>query len=209
MNVNDDPVQMGLIASLSRPGGNITGSTAIGAELAGKRLELLKAALPKVHRVGHLWGSSTGAAHLREIEAPARALRVQLQSLGAKGPGELEHTFRTAGKETDALIVVAAGWINSHRARILDLAVKGRLPVMYTQTQFVLEGGLMGYAADNLEQHRRAAVYVDRILKGGKPADLPVEQPTTFELMINLKAAKQIGVTISPNVLARADKVIR
>ena len=126
-----------------------------------------------------------------------------------KEAGDLENAFRTAGKDADALIVVAAGWPNSHRARIVDLAVKTRLPVMYTQQMFVLEGGLMSYAADSFEQGRRAAIYVDRILKGAKPADLPVQQPTKFELMINLKAAKQIGVTIPQKVLARADKVIK
>jgi putative ABC transport system substrate-binding protein len=209
MNVNDDPVRMGLVESLARPGGNITGFTAIGAELAGKRLELLKDALPKVQRVGHLSGSQTGAAHFREIEAPAHALRLRLQPLDVRAPGELENAIRTAGKDTDALIVVAAGWINLHRAQIVDLAVKSRIPSMYTQSQFVLEGGLMSYAADNLDQHRRAAVYVDRILKGAKPAELPVEQPKKFELMINLKAAKQIGLTMPPHVLARADRVIR
>jgi putative tryptophan/tyrosine transport system substrate-binding protein len=209
MNVSDDPVQMGLISSLARPGGNITGFANISAELAGKRLELLKQAFPKVNRVGHLWGGQTGAAHFREIEAPARALRLQLEALEMKGPGDLENAFRTAAKDTDALIVVAASWINNHRARIVDLAVKTRIPAVYTLPHFVHEGGLMSYAADPLEQSRRPAVYVDKILKGAKPGDLPVQQPTKFELVINLKTAKQIDLAIPPNVLARADRVIK
>jgi putative tryptophan/tyrosine transport system substrate-binding protein len=209
MNVGDDPVQMGLIANLARPESNVTGFTNVTAELAGKRLELLKEAFPKIQRVGHLWGGMTGAAHFREIETPARALRLQLKRLEMKEPGDLENAFRIAGKDADALIVVGAGWPNSHRAQIVDLAVKTRLPVMYTQRQFVVDGGLMSYAADLFEQSRRAAIYVDRILKGTKPADLPVEQPTKFELMINLKTAKQLGVTIPQNVLARADRVIK
>jgi putative ABC transport system substrate-binding protein len=126
-----------------------------------------------------------------------------------KEPGDLANAFRIAGKDADALIVVGAAWLNSHRAQILDLAAKTRLPIMYTQRQFVVEGGLMSYSADLFEQARRAAIYVDRILKGSKPADLPVEQPTKFELMINLKTAKQLGLTIPQNVLARADKVIK
>jgi putative tryptophan/tyrosine transport system substrate-binding protein len=209
MNVGDDPVQMGLIANLARPESNITGFTNVTAELAGKRLELLKEAFPKIYRVGHLWSGMTGSAHFREIETPARALRVQLQRLEVKEPGDLANAFRITGKDADALIVVGAAWLNSHRAQILDLAAKTRLPIMYTQRQFVVEGGLMSYSADLFEQARRAAIYVDRILKGSKPADLPVEQPTKFELMINLETAKQLGVTIPQNVLARADKVIK
>jgi putative tryptophan/tyrosine transport system substrate-binding protein len=209
MVVNDDPVQMGLVDSLARPGANITGFAAIGAELAGKRLELLKETFPKVTRVGHLWGTLTGAAHLREIEAPARALGVQLRSLEVKGPGDLENAFRTASKESDALVVVGAGWVNVHRDRIIGFANKTRMPVMYTQSPFALEGGLMSYAADETELWSRAAVYVDKVLKGIKPAELPIQQPTKFELVINLKTAKQIGLTIPPHVLARADKVIK
>ena len=209
MNVADDPVQMGLIASLARPGGNITGFTNIGSELTGKRLELLKEAFPKVNRIGLLWGGESGAAHFREIEAPARALRVKVQPLEMKGPGDLENAFRAARKDTDALIVVAASWLISYGARILDLAVKTRIPAIYTSSPFVLEGGLMSYGADVLDQYRRVAVYVDKLLKGTKPNDLPVEQPKKFEFIINLKAAKQIGLTIPPNVLMRADRVIR
>ena len=211
MVVNDDPVQMGVVDSLARPGGNITGFTGIGAELAGKRLELLRQAFPKINRVGHLWVGLTGAAHLREIHAPARALGVQLLSLEVKQPKDLDGAFRTATKESDALIVVGSGSINDNdnRERIVKLAAKTRLPTMYTQLPFALEGGLMGYAADETELWRRAAVSLDKVLNGAKPADLPVEQPTKFEFIINLKTAKQIGLTIPPNVLARADRVIR
>ena len=209
MVLNDDPVQLKLVDSLARPGSNITGFAGIGAELAGKRLELLREAFPKVTRVGHIWGSQTGAAHLREIETPARALGVQLQSFEVKGPKDLDGAFRAGSKKSDALIVVGAGWINDNRERIITLAAKTRLPVMYTQLPFAFEGGLMSYAADETELWRRAAVYVDKILKGAKPADLPIEQPKKFELVINLKTAKQIGLTIPPNVLARADRVIR
>jgi len=209
MNLADDPVQIGLIEGLARPGGNITGFTSIGAELAGKRLELLKEAFPKVSRVGLLWSGLSGKAHLREIDAPARALRLQLKPLEMKGPADLEKSFRIAAKDTDALILAGGGWMNTHRARIVELAVKTRLPAMYVTSQFVLDGGLMSYGADNLDQYRRAASYVDKILKGTKPGDLPVEQPMKFEFVINLKTAKQIGVTIPPEVLARATKLIK
>jgi len=209
MGVNDDPVQMGLVDSFAHPGGNITGFAAIGAELAGKRLELLREAFPKANRVGHLWGSETGAAHLREIEAPARALGVPIQSLELKGPNDLEGAFRTASKESDALIVVGSGWINDTRERIINLAAKNRLPVMYTQLPFALEGGLMSYAADEIEMWRRAAILVDKVLKGARPIDIPIERPTKFEFIVNLKAAKQIGLTIPQRVLLKADHVIK
>ena len=209
MGINDDPVQMGLVTSLARPGGNITGFAAIGAELAGKRLELLREAFPEVNRVGHLGGSETGAAHLREIEAPARALGVQIQSVELKSPNDLEGAFRTASKESDGLIIVGSVWINDNRERIIKLAAKARLPVMYTQLPFALEGGLMGYAADETELWRRAAISVDKVLKGAKPADLPVEQPTKFEFVVNLNAAKEISLTIPQRVLLKADRVIK
>jgi len=209
MNVADDPVEMGLIESLARPRGNITGFTNIGAELTGKRLEFLKEAFPKISRVGHLWTGLSGKAVLREIEAPARALRLQVKTIEMKGPDDLEKSFRTAGKETDALIISGGGWMNGHRARIASLAVKTRLPAIFPASQFVLDGGMMSYGADFLDQYRRVAYYVDRILKGAKPAELPVEQPTKFEFVINLKTAKQIGLTIPPNVLARANRLIK
>ena len=209
-NSEDDPVRLGLVASLARPGGNVTGFVNIGWELAGKRLQLLKETLPKASRVAILWDpNSSGVGHVRETRLPARAMGIQLQSLEVWDPDDLDNVFRAAGKErAEALIVVAAGLVNNIRTPILNLAVKSRLPVMYTNSQFVLAGGLMSYGADSPEQLRRAAGYVDRILKGTKPADLPVQQPTNFEFTINLKAAKQIGLTIPQSVLARADKVI-
>ena len=207
--VGDDPVQQGFVASLARPGGNITGFAIMGADLAGKRLELLKEAFPKVSRVAFLWDPANPglAAYFRETEVAARAIGVQLQSLEFRGSKDIEAAFRAAIKgRAEALIVVAGG---SHRERIVNLAAKGRLPAMYTDPTAVPAGGLMSYGADIPEQFRRAATYVDKILKGTKPADLPVERPIKFELIINLKTAKQIGLTIPPNVLARADRVIR
>ena len=209
MNVADDPVQMGLLETLARPGSNITGISTLGAELSGKRLELLKEAFPKIYRVAHLWTGLSGKANQREIEIPARALGLQIKPIEMKGPDDLERSFQTAGKQADALMLSGGGWMRGHRARIAALAVKIRLPAMYGASLFTLDGGLMSYGADYLDQFRRMAYYIDRILKGAKPADLPVEQPTKFELVINLKTAKQIGLTIPPNVLARADKVIK
>ena len=209
MNVADDPVEMGLIESLARPGGNITGYTGLGAGLTGKRLELLKEAFPKVSRVGHLWTGLSGKANVREIEAPARALRLQLKTIEMKGPDDLEKSFRAAANETEALIISGGGWMNGQRMRVASQAAKTRLPAIYPNSPFVVDGGLMSYSADFLDLHRRVAYFVDRILKGAKPADLPVEQPTKFELVINLKTAKEIGLTIPPNVLVRADRVIK
>jgi putative tryptophan/tyrosine transport system substrate-binding protein len=207
-----DPIQQGFIASLARPGGNITGLTAISADLAGKRLELLKETFPKVSRVGLVLDpASPGTArYLKETEASAPALRVTLHSLEVRSPDDLESVFRAKSKgRAEALIIRAAGLMNTYRARIVNLAAKNRLPVMYTDPEFVLAGGLMSYATDIPEQFRRAATYVDKILRGAKPADLPVEQPTKFELVVNLKTAEQIGLTMAPNVLTRADRVIR
>ncbi|HSE89543.1 MAG TPA: ABC transporter substrate-binding protein [Candidatus Binatia bacterium] len=211
-NASDDPVRQGLISSLARPGGNITGFTDIASELAGKRLELLKEAFPKISRVAHLSAraNAPGAASLKEIETAARWFGVRVQALELPGPDDLENAFRAAVKgRADGLIVAAHGFINSYRERIVNLTVKNRLPSIYTNPQFVLAGGLMSYAADITDQYRRTAIYVDKILKGTKPVDLPVEQPKKFELVINLKSAKQIGVTIPQSVLYRADKVIK
>ena len=211
-NVSDDPVQLGLIASLARPGGNITGLTDIASDLAGKRLQLLKEVVPKAARMAVIWnaGSPAAMAQFRESEAAARDLRVQLQSLEVRRPDDFQRVFETASKtRADALMVSTFGIINSHRAQIVDLAAKTRLPAMYTNSVFVPAGGLMSYGPDILAQFQRAAMYVDKILKGTKPADLPVEQPKKFEFIINLKTAKQIGLTIPPNVLARADRVIK
>jgi len=211
-NASVDPVRHGLVASLARPGGNVTGLFDMMQDLAGKRLELLKETFPKVSRVGHLSvrGNPPGVAHLKETEATGRALGVRIQALEVPGPDDLESAFRAAVEEgADALIVVGVGFIIRHRQRIVDLEVKSRLPAMHTHKRWVSAGGLMSYRTNNLERYRRAATYVDRILKGTKPADLPVERVTKFVFEINLKTAKQIGVTIPPEVLLQATRVIR
>jgi putative ABC transport system substrate-binding protein len=207
-----DPLARGLIASLARPGGNITGLTSVSPDLAGKRLELLKETVPRLNRVGVLWNpASQGAtANFKEIEVVARSFGLQVQSLEARSPAEIERAFKTATiGRADALIVVESVLSGAHRNRIVELATNSRLPTMVGQGVGVVAGGLMYYGPDYTDLHRRAATYVDKILKGTKPADLPVEQPTKFELVINLKTAKQIGLIIPPNVLARADRIIR
>jgi putative ABC transport system substrate-binding protein len=211
-NTDDDPVRQGLVASLARPGGNVTGMTSISSDLAGKRLELLKETIPKLSRVVILWDprGPGGSGHIRESEAVAAALKVELQLAEIRDPKDLDIAFQTAAKRrVDGLVVVTTAGMNSHRERIVKLAAKMRLPVMYTNSDFVRIGGLMSYADDVVARSRRVAVFVDKIFKGANPAELPVERPTKFELVINLKAAKQIGLTIPPNVLARADRVIR
>jgi putative ABC transport system substrate-binding protein len=211
--VTPDPITAGLVASLGRPGGNITGlSMLAGTEIYGKYLELLKETISKLTHVGILWNpdSPFNSLALKETESTARAFRLSLQSLEARTPAELETAFATATKEhTGALVVVQDAMFVGQRAQIANLAAKSRLPAIYGITEHAEAGGLMAYAASRPDIFRRAATYVDKILKGAKPADLPVEQPTKFELVINLKAAKQIGLTIPPNVLARANKVIR
>jgi putative tryptophan/tyrosine transport system substrate-binding protein len=212
MTTGADPVAMGLIASLARPGGNITGLTSVSTDLAGKRLELLKETVPKLTRVGILWNPADpgSAAVLKETETVARALGVQVQSLEVRSPNDFESAFKAAiGGRAHALFIVQTALINNRRARIVELATKNRLPTMFGEGAHVESGGLMSYAPNSADLFRRAATYVDKILKGTKPADLPVEQPTKFDFIINLKAAKQIGLTIPPNVLVRADKVIR
>jgi putative ABC transport system substrate-binding protein len=212
MGFGADAVRRGIVADLARPGGNITGLTDIGAEINGKRLELLKDVVPRLSRVGFLWSSSYPYADivLKETEAVARVLKIDIQSLEVKGPSDFEGAFQAATKKrAGALMVTAGGVFGFHRRRIVALAEKHRLPATYDNSQSVEAGGLMSYTADRKEQFRRAAEYVDKILKGAKPADLPVERPTKFELLINLKAAKQIGLTVPPNVLARADRVIK
>jgi putative tryptophan/tyrosine transport system substrate-binding protein len=210
MVTTGDPVATGLIDSLARPGGNITGLTRLTRELSGKRLELLKEVLPAISRVGVLWtqGPST---NFKEYEPAAHALKIPLQSLEVRGPNpDLEGAFRQAVKgRANALITITTATLSPYRKEIAHLAIVNRLPSMYERSDYVQAGGLMSYSADDLESFRRAAVYVDKILKGAKPSDLPVEQPTKFEFVINLKTAKQIGLTIPPNVLARADKVIK
>jgi putative ABC transport system substrate-binding protein len=211
MAADSDPVGNGFVASLARPGGNITGLSRMSPELAGKRLELLKEVVPRLSRVAVL-GSSTLPGHaqmLRETERAARAFRVQLQYLDVRGPKDIEAAFREASKGRADGGLVLGGPVYSHRTQVADLAVKNRLPVIFPQSEYVEDGGLMSYAPNYADLYRRAAVYVDKILKGAKPADLPVEQPTKFELVINLKTAKQIGLTIPPNVLVRADRVIK
>ena len=212
-NVSDDPVGNKLIDSLARPGGNITGFTDVAHDLAGKRLELVKESLPKASRVAVLWysTSSVAAKQLQETEIAGHSLGVRIQSLEVQSPEDLDRAFQVANKQrADALIAVSfGGLLGNNQSRVLNLAAKHRLPAMYTVSQFVEAGGLMSYGPDGPDRLRRVASYVDKILKGTKPADLPVQQPTKFDFVINLKAAKQIGLTIPPNVLARADRVIR
>jgi len=212
MRQDSDPVGNGFVASLARPGGNITGLANLRPELSGKQLELLKEIVPRLSRVTAL-GSSTypGIAQaLKEIELAAGALGVKLQYLDVLSSKDIETAFRAAGKgRADAVLMVAGSVLLSQRTQIADLAVKSRLPAIYYDPQFVEAGGLMSYGVSFTDLDRRAATYVDKILKGAKPADLPVEQPKKFEFIVNLKAAKQIGLTIPPNVLARADRVIR
>ena len=212
MGQDSDPVGNGFVASLARPGGNITGLSNLTPELSGKQLELLKEIVPRLSRVAVLRNSnSQGVAPvLKELELAAGALKIKLQYLGVFGSKDIESGFRAAGNSrADAILVVAGPVINDHRKQISDLAVKSRLLTIYDQREYVEAGGLMSYGTSIPDLFRRAATYVDKILKGAKPADLPVEQPTKFELVINLKTGKQIGLTISPNVLARADKIIR
>jgi len=212
MGVDDDPVGNGFVASLARPGGNITGLASLAPEIGGKQLELLKEIVPRLSRVAVL-GTSTqpgNAQSLREAEVAAQALAVKLQYLDVLSPKDIEPVFRTASNgRAEAVLVVRASVFFSHRKQIVDLAAKRQLPAMYYTTEYVEEGGLMTYGVSITDLFRRAATYVDKILKGAKPAELPIEQPTKFELVINLKTAKRIGLTISPNVLARADRVIR
>jgi len=212
MGFDNEPVGNGFVASLARPGGNITGLSSLAPEISGKRLELLKEIVPRLSRVAILGSSTTpgDAQALREMELAAGAFGVQLQYLDVPAPKDIETVFRAAGKgRADALLVLASTVFISHRRQIVELAVKSRLPAIYFAPEFVEDGGLMTYSVSITDLFRRAATYVDKILKGAKPADLPVEQPIKFELIINLKAAKQIGLTIPPNVLARADKVIK
>jgi putative tryptophan/tyrosine transport system substrate-binding protein len=212
MAFDSDPIGNGFIASLARPGGNITGLSALAPELSGKQLELLKEIVPTLSRVAVLGNSNEPAnpKTLKEIELAAGAFGVQLQSLDVLGHNDIDTAFRAATKaHVDALVVLVSVVLTDHRTQIANLALKGRLPAIYYSRQFVEAGGLMSYAASFTDLSRRAATYVDKILKGARPADLPVEQPTKFEFVINLKAAKQIGLTIPPNVLARADRVIK
>jgi putative tryptophan/tyrosine transport system substrate-binding protein len=212
MVTTGDPVAGGLVASLARPGGNITGLTALGQELSGKRLELLKEAVPKVSRLAVLSNPTNpdSGMSLKGMELAARALGVQFRVQEVHDPAELDKAFQATTREgAKALMVLPDAMFVSQRERIVTLSAKSRLPAMYPHEEFVDAGGLMFYGASLADMWRRAATYVDKILKGAKPADLPVEQPKKFALIINLKAAKQIGLTIPPNVLVRADRVIK
>ena len=207
-----DPVAAGLVDSLARPGGNITGFSSIEAVLAGKRLELLKETVSKLSRVAVLWDpqNPSSTQEWRESQRAARELDLQLHSMEVSSADKYEDAFKEANRaRSGALAVLSTPLASSHQSQIAELAARNRLPAIYVQGSFVTIGGLMSYGPDQTERYRRVAVFLDKILKGAKPADLPVEQPTKFEFIINLKAAKQIGLTIPPNVLARADKVIK
>jgi len=210
---SSDPVGSGFAASLARPGGNVTGLTAFSPELNGKRLELLKETITRLSRVALLLNPNVpgSALDLKETELAARSLGLRIQSLEVRDVSDIDSAFKTMAKEGADALTMFPGHpgLFVNRKKIVELARKNRLPAMYSISEFVDAGGLMFYGPDRLVGYRRAAYYVDKILKGSKPGELPIEQPTKFELIINLKAAKQIGVTIPPNVLARADRVIK
>jgi len=206
-----DPVQLGVVASLGRPGGNITGVTSLSVDLSVKQLQLLREAVPRAPRIAVL-SNPTNPWHplaVKGVEAGARSLRVQLQILHVRGPEEFDHAFAAMGREgSGAVLVLADPMAVFHRSRLADLAARHRLPAMYGPREHTEAGGLMSYWADSVDLYRRAASYVDRILKGAKPGDLPIEQPTKYELVINLKTARALGLTIPQSMLLRADRVI-
>ena len=206
-----DLVETGVVASLARPGGNITGSTNISQDLSGKRLELLKETVPKVSRVALLlYPVGSDLAELKETETAAQALKVKIQVVAVKDPTEFQSAYAAMKKEkASALILIQGTFTGFHRKELIDLAAKNRLPTMCEVARWTEDGCLISYGPDLDYQWNRAAVFVDKILKGANPADLPVEQPMKFDLIINLKTAKQIGLTIPPNVLARANQVIK
>ena len=212
MTFDDDPVGSGFVASLARPGGNITGLSTLAPEISGKQLELLKEIVPRLSRVAVIGTSIRPGTEqaLKEIEIAAAAFAMKVQYLDIQIPKEIESFIpsRSEGR-ADAVLVLQGPIFNSQRAQIADLALKSRLPATYPRREFVEDGGLMSYGVSISDLDRRAATYVDKILKGAKPAELPVEQPKKFEFIVNLKAAKQIGLIVPPNVLARADRVIR
>jgi putative ABC transport system substrate-binding protein len=212
MAQDSDPVGNGFVASLARPGGNITGLSNFSPEISGKRLELLKEIVPKISRVAVL-GSATEPGNsiaLSETKRAAGALAVKLNYLEVRDPQDIEIAFTSATKSrTDAALVLAGAVFNSHRSRLVELANTSRLPTIYAQSEFPESGGLIYYGSSINDLFRRAAVMVDKIVKGANPADIPIESPTKFEMVVNLKTAKQIGLTMPPNVLARADRVIR
>jgi putative ABC transport system substrate-binding protein len=208
-----DPVETGIVESLAHPGGNITGVTTLARELSGKRLELLKEVVPRMSRAGVLWDANAPGTIIgfKEYEAAARALKIQLQSLEVRGPSpDLAGAFQTAAKgRVSAVITIGNPLLGRYQNQIAELAIKNRKPSMCERSDYVDAGCLVSYAANQADQYRRAAYYVDRVLKGTKPADLPVEQPMKFELVINLKTAKQLGLTVPQWTLMKADKVIR
>jgi putative ABC transport system substrate-binding protein len=205
-----DPVELGLVASLGHPGGNITGLSYSAADLGGKRLERLRELVPKLRRVAVLSHPETPSTpkQLEEVEVAARALGIQLQPVPVRSPHDFESAFK-AVSGADGLMPLDVAFFTTHRARLVELAVTSRLPVVYGNREMVEAGGLMSYGVDFADLYRRAATYVDKILKGAKPGDLPVEQPTKFELVINLKTAKALGLTLPPSLLARADQLIQ
>ena len=214
MTNTGDPVDLGLIASLARPGGNVTGLSSLSPDLNSKRLEVLKDTVSKLVRVGVLWpagGGSVTDRQMKDLRGAAPALKLKLEEIETQvDPKGLENAFQTAEqKKVNAIMMTSNRVFFAERKTIVALAAKARLPVLYFQKEFVDEGGLLSYGIDYVDLYRRAATYVDKILKSAKPADLPVEQPTKFELVINLRTAKQIGIIIPSNVLARADKVLR
>jgi putative ABC transport system substrate-binding protein len=212
MAYESDPVGSGLVASLARPGGNITGLTSSAGELNGKRLELLKEAVPKLSRVAVIRnpGMSNAAQALKDAEAAAQSLKLKIQPLEVQGPNDLERVFAAAKKSrAEGMIVVGDPVTFTHRKRMVDLAIKNRIATIHGQMQFAEAGAMMVYGPNDADMYRRAATYVDKILKGSKPGDLPIERPVKFDFIINLKTAKQIGLMIPPNVLARANRVIK
>jgi putative tryptophan/tyrosine transport system substrate-binding protein len=212
MAQDTDPVGNGFVANLARPGGNITGLATLSPELSGKRLELVKEIIPRLSRVA-VFGTSTQpgtAESVKELETAARALALQLEYFELRNSKDVDNSFETAAqRRIQAVVTLQSPVVSAQRKQIAELANKNRLPVIYSDRQYASSGGLISYGVSAADLWRRAAYYVDKILKGAKPADLPVEQPTKFELVINLKTAKQIGLTIPPNVLARADRVIK
>ena len=212
MTVASDPVRTGLVASLARPGGNVTGLTAAGPESSAKRLELLKEIVPSVSRLAVLayTANPAYALQLSEVEDAAQGMNLDLQVLQIEKPSDLQNAFEAAKKtRAGAVNVLTSAFLSAHRNTLVEIALKSKLPVIYANTAFVEAGGLVSYGPDVLDNFRRAATYVDKILKGAKPENLPVEQPRKFDLTVNLKTAKQIGLTIPPHVLARADRVIK
>jgi len=206
---NVDPVKAGFVVSLARPGGNITGLTNLASELHGKRLELIKEAFPRISRVAIIWPPGQAKLAMKEVEAVGQDLGVQIRSLIVRRLGDLESAFSAISQERpDALLIVTTYFMIAHRARVIEFAAKRRLPTIYAWNPFVYDGGLMSYGVDFQHLYRRAATYVDKILNGAKPADLPIEQPTKFDFVINLKTAKALGLTIPPEILLQATKVI-